>query len=129
MCEYCNKKANNKKIKDIDNDKEDFGQVVFISEPYLYIELDATDSDGYKACDFFKINFCPKCRTKISRRWTKVGRKGGQSMTKEGLDKNKKSCFYEDGHTGKCLGYSTYNDDEPCNYCKSCDALSINEED
>ena len=76
MCEYCNKKANNKKLKDIDNDKEDFGQVVFLREPNLYIELDATDSDGYKACDFFEINFCPMCRTKTSRRWTKDGRKG-----------------------------------------------------
>ena len=72
MCEYCNKKANNKKLKDIDNDKEDFGQVVFLREPNLYIELDATDSDGYKACDFFEIKFCPMCGRKLAE----DGRKG-----------------------------------------------------
>ena len=46
-----------------------------------------------------------------------------------GLDRNKKSCFYEDGHTEKCLGYSNINDDEPCEYCKSCEALSIKGDD
>ena len=35
MCEYCNKKINNKKLKDIDNDKEDFGQVVFLRNKLL----------------------------------------------------------------------------------------------
>ncbi len=43
-----------------------------------------------------------------------------------GLDKDKKNCFYEDGHTGKCLGYG---DDEPCDYCKNCEKLSIKEDD
>ncbi len=47
---------------------------------------------------------------------------------KGNLDKDKKTCFNEDGHTGKCLGYSTINDDEPCEYCKTCEALSIKEE-
>ena len=46
-----------------------------------------------------------------------------------GLDKDKKTCFYEDGHTGRCLGYSFFNNDEPCIYCKTCEALSIKEED
>lgn len=45
-----------------------------------------------------------------------------------GLDKDKKSCFYEDGHTGKCLGYSFFNDDEPCIYCQTCDAINIKED-
>ena len=45
-----------------------------------------------------------------------------------GLDKNKKYCFNEDGNTGKCLGYSNVDDDEPCEYCKSCEALSIGDE-
>lgn len=45
------------------------------------------------------------------------------------LDREKKTCFYEDGHTGKCLGYSTYNDDEPCDYCKKCDAINVKESD
>ena len=49
-------------------------------------------------------------------------------MTNE-LDREKKTCFYEDGHTGKCLGYSTYNDDEPCYYCKKCDAINVKESD
>lgn len=43
-----------------------------------------------------------------------------------GLNKEKQYCFNEDGHTGKCLGYG---DDEPCNYCKSCERLSIKEDD
>lgn len=46
-----------------------------------------------------------------------------------GLDKEKKGCFYEDGHTGKCLGYSFFNDDEPCVYCQTCDAINIKEDD
>ena len=45
-----------------------------------------------------------------------------------GLDKEKKGCFYEDGHTGKCLGYSFFNDDEPCIYCQTCDAINIKED-
>lgn len=45
-----------------------------------------------------------------------------------GLDKEKKSCFYEDGHTGKCLGYSFFNDDEPCIYCQTCEAINIKED-
>ena len=50
-------------------------------------------------------------------------------MLNNGLDKNKKHCFNEDGNTGKCLGYSFFNDDEPCIYCKSCEALSIKGDD
>lgn len=46
-----------------------------------------------------------------------------------GLDKEKKDCFYEDGHTGKCLGYSFFNNDEPCIYCQTCDAISIKEDE
>jgi len=41
-----------------------------------------------------------------------------------GLNKEKQYCFNEDGHTGKCLGYGN---DEPCDYCKSCERLSIKE--
>ncbi len=47
----------------------------------------------------------------------------------QGLNKEKKHCFIEDGYTGKCLGYSFANDDEPCEYCKSCEKISIREED
>ena len=46
-----------------------------------------------------------------------------------GLNKDKKTCFYKDGNTGKCLGYSNVNDDEPCEYCKTCEALSIKGDD
>ncbi len=46
-----------------------------------------------------------------------------------GLNREKQYCFNEDGHTGKCLGYSSFNNDEPCNYCKSCERLSIKEDD
>ena len=48
-----------------------------------------------------------------------------KTVLNNGLDKNKKYCFYEDGNTGKCLGYSNVDDDEPCEYCQSCEALSI----
>ena len=65
MCEYCNKKVNNKKIKDVDNDKEDGIHVTFLDEPYLNVELEATDEDGYKAEDFFRINYCPMCGRKL----------------------------------------------------------------
>lgn len=44
------------------------------------------------------------------------------------LDKDKQYCFYEDGHTGKCLGYSNFNDDEPCDYCKGCERINTEEE-
>jgi hypothetical protein len=49
-------------------------------------------------------------------------------VQENGLNKEKKYCFNEDGHTGKCLGYSFFNDDEPCIYCQTCDAINIKEE-
>lgn len=61
-------------------------------------------------------------RLQRENRNLKVGRDGG-------LDKDKKCCFYEDGNTGKCLGYSYFNNDEPCIYCQTCDAISIKEDD
>ena len=75
MCQYCDKKANNKKLKDIDNDKEDFGQVVFLREANLYIELNVTDCDGYKAFDFFEINYCPMCGRKLAEDGRKLDEK------------------------------------------------------
>ena len=65
MCEYCNKRVNNKKIKDVDNDKEDGIHITFLDKPYLNVELEATDKDGYKAEDFFRINYCPMCGRKL----------------------------------------------------------------
>lgn len=67
MCEYCNKKVRNKKFQDIDNDKEDSMSIVFLDRVYLEVELDAIDEDGYKALDFFEINYCPKCGKKVRR--------------------------------------------------------------
>jgi len=66
MCKYCNKRASNKKIEDIDNDEQDFAQVViFPDSAKLYVELDAEDNDGYKAGDFFDIKYCPMCGRKL----------------------------------------------------------------
>lgn len=45
------------------------------------------------------------------------------------LDRDKRTCFYEDGNTGKCLGYSSINDDESCEYCKTCEALGVKGDD
>lgn len=67
VCEYCNKKVRNKKFQDIDNDKEDSMSIVFLDRVYLEVELDAIDEDGYKALDYFEINYCPKCGKKVRR--------------------------------------------------------------
>lgn len=67
MCEYCNKKVRNKEIKDVDNDIEDKVSVVFLREPMLEVTLDAIDSDGYKANDYFSINYCPMCGRDLRR--------------------------------------------------------------
>lgn len=66
MCKYCKKKVNNKIIRDIDNDKEDKVMIVFLPKPMLNIELDAIDDDGYKASDFFIINYCPMCGRRLN---------------------------------------------------------------
>jgi len=68
MCEYCDKRINNKKIKDIDNDKEDCLEIIY-QEAHgnmIYVELDGQDNDGYKTADFFKINYCPMCGRKLN---------------------------------------------------------------
>ena len=65
MCEYCDNRIKNKKIKDIDDDKQDWLEIIEQKKtfgPMIYVELDAIDNDGYKACDFFQINYCPMCR-------------------------------------------------------------------
>lgn len=69
MCEYCDKRIRNKKIKDVDNDKLDWLEVIEQKKTFghmLYVELDAVDSDGYKACDFFQIDYCPMCRKEVN---------------------------------------------------------------
>ena len=49
-------------MADVDNDEEDKITIRFLHKPMLSVELDATDKDGYKAYDFFEINYCPMCR-------------------------------------------------------------------
>lgn len=68
MCEYCIGRINNKKIKDIDNDKEDWLEIIFqeIHGSMIYVELNGEDSDGYKTADFFRINYCPMCGRKLN---------------------------------------------------------------
>lgn len=50
-----------------------------------------------------------------------------RQVSEVGLNKEKQYCFNEDGKTGLCLGYSSYNDDEPCDYCKSCEKINVKE--
>ena len=69
MCEYCLKRANNKGIKDVDNDDTEFAQVVILrpENPLLYVEIEGEDEDGYKPSDFFPINYCPMCGRKLDK--------------------------------------------------------------
>ncbi len=89
------------------------------------------------SCDNCKLKECIQCEIswierKIIREYieqletknTKL-----KQIQELGLNREKQYCFNEDGHTGKCLGYSSFNNDEPCNYCKSCERLSIKEDD
>lgn len=64
MCEYCKKRINNKKIMDIDNDKDTHIEIVNQKLSFgtmLYVEIEGEDFDGYKPSQFFKINYCPMC--------------------------------------------------------------------
>lgn len=63
MCEYCNKRADNKKQINIDNEFEEFYRVFLPpnQKALLCVELDAEDKDGYKATGYFRINYCPMC--------------------------------------------------------------------
>lgn len=54
-----------------------------------------------------------------------IDNKNLNMILEKGLNKEKQYCFNEDGNTGKCLGYG---DDEPCDYCKSCERINIKEE-
>lgn len=67
MCEYCANRIRNKRIKDIDEDKEDWLEVIYqkVHGHMIYVELEGTDIDGYKTVDFFKINYCPMCGRKL----------------------------------------------------------------
>lgn len=67
MCEYCNKRADNKKQINIDNEYEEFYRVFLPpkQQPLLCVQLNAEDEDGYTATGYFKINYCPMCRQKV----------------------------------------------------------------
>lgn len=69
MCEYCDKKINNKKIKDIDNDENDWLEIIHqpVHGSMIFVELDGIDEDGYKTADFFEINYCPMCGRKLGK--------------------------------------------------------------
>lgn len=65
MCEYCEKRKYilNEKKERLSISKSTFGYYLhYVNNMYI------------KNLGF--INYCPICRTKISRRWTKFGRKG-----------------------------------------------------
>lgn len=67
MCEYCKKIINNKRILDIDDDKETYIEIDW--QPafgyMLYVEIEGQDNDGYKSSQFFQINYCPMCGRKL----------------------------------------------------------------
>lgn len=67
MCEYCKKRANNKIQINIDNEFETFYRVFLPpnQKPLLCVKMDAIDKDGYKATDYFRINYCPMCGRKL----------------------------------------------------------------
>ncbi len=55
----------NKKAKKhcIDNHKAD--SIEIANDYMLHVELDAVDEDGFKAYDYFYINYCPMCGRKL----------------------------------------------------------------
>lgn len=67
MCEYCNKRADNKKQINIDNEYEEFYRVFLPpkQQPLLCVQLNAEDEDGYTATGYFNINYCPMCGRKL----------------------------------------------------------------
>lgn len=62
MCEYCEKRINNKKILDIDNEIETHMEIINQKGYMLYVEIEGKDNDGYKPSQFFQVSFCPMCR-------------------------------------------------------------------
>ena len=112
--------------EEIEKAKEDINS-------YIHDWLDSsTNEDGYEInpIDDYNMDFINNIKTLLQyiKQLERQNRKLKIGLN-NGLDKDKKTCFYEDGHTGRCLGYSFFNNDEPCIYCKTCEALSIKEED
>ena len=65
MCEYCEKRINNKKILDIDNEIETHMEIINQKGYMLYVEIEGKDNDGYKTSQFFQISYCPMCGRKL----------------------------------------------------------------
>ena len=68
MCEYCEKRINNKRILDIDNEEETHMEIINQEKSWgymLYVEIEGQDNDGYKPSQFFQINYCPMCGGKL----------------------------------------------------------------
>lgn len=68
MCEYCEKIINNKRILDIDNEKETHMEIINQKKSWgymLYVEIEGKDNDGYKPSQFFQINYCPMCGRRL----------------------------------------------------------------
>ena len=63
MCEYC------EKGKGICKNKNELGIELHSGKAILVVY--GLDKQGCDISVFCKINYCPMCRTKISRRWTK----------------------------------------------------------
>ena len=69
MCEYCNKKINNKSIKCIDA-PTDKSKLTLIKDGYfgytILAEIDNLADDSSNIPDmvdqFYKLNYCPMCR-------------------------------------------------------------------
>lgn len=68
-CCYCHNKALNRKILNVDNDKDVYAKVIKATgENWLEVQFDLKDNDGYQAVHFFKINYCPKCGKKLEEK-------------------------------------------------------------
>ena len=90
MCEYCKNdgyyKANKSLISKTLKNNVDIDLSINVKDKKLVASIEnltmSLEDDNW-FLPTKKINFCPMCRTKTSRRWTKKWTKGGQAMTKE----------------------------------------------
>lgn len=65
-CKYCFKRGLNKKILNIDEDKDVYMKIVKGSKDiWLEVQFDLKDNDGYQAVHFFNIKYCPMCGRKL----------------------------------------------------------------
>ena len=83
MCEYCKNdgyyKANKSLISKTLKNNVDIDLSINVKDKKLVVSIEnltmSVEDDNW-FLPTKKINFCPICRTKTSRRWTKDGRKG-----------------------------------------------------